>query len=84
MACMSHLARSADVPLYDWHLGNGWHVHSGQSQIWESIENVDDGELWETHLSLKLRLLEFVRRRAMEQAGRRGESRESLKRLAGC
>jgi starch phosphorylase len=33
---------------------------------------VDDGELWETHLSLKAQLLDFVRRRAREQAERRG------------
>ena len=38
-----------------------------RGRIWEGIENVDDGELWETHLSLKSRLLEFVRRRAVEQ-----------------
>ena len=42
---------------------------------------MDDGELWETHLSLKSQLLEFVRRRAVEQAERRGESREVLQRL---
>ena len=40
---------------------------------WETIENVDDGELWETHLSLKSQLIDFVRRRAREQAERRGE-----------
>ena len=51
-----------------------WHEHSSEARIWEGIENVDDGELWETHLSLKSRLLEFVRRRAVEQAERRGES----------
>ena len=88
---IGHITNGVHVPtwlapqmfrLYDRHLGNGWHEHSGESRIWEGIENVDDGELWETHLSLKLRLLEFVRRRAMEQAGRRGESREALKRLA--
>jgi len=38
-------------------------------------------KLWETHLSLKSRLLEFVRRRAVEQAKRRGEAREALLRL---
>ena len=31
------------------------------AQTWEEIENVDDGELWETHLSLKSRLLDFAR-----------------------
>jgi starch phosphorylase len=42
---------------------------------------VDDGELWETHLSLKTRLIEFVRRRAIEQAETRRESNESIQRL---
>jgi starch phosphorylase len=42
---------------------------------------VDDGELWETHLALKAQLLDFVRRRGHEQAERRSEPAENLKRL---
>ncbi|MBL8221120.1 MAG: alpha-glucan family phosphorylase [Bryobacterales bacterium] len=68
------------VRLYDRHLGTEWQAHSGQARIWEGIESVDDAELWETHLSLKSRLIEFVRQRAMEQARKRGEA--SDKRLA--
>jgi glycogen phosphorylase len=88
---IGHITNGVHVPtwlapqmfrLYDRHLGSGWHEHSGESRIWESIENVDDGELWETHLGLKARLLEFVRRRAIEQAERRGESEEMLRRLS--
>jgi len=45
------------------------------------IEKVDDGELWETHLSLKSQLLDFVRQRAYEQAKRRSEPDEILYRL---
>jgi glycogen phosphorylase len=67
--------------LYDRHLGTGWPDHSSEARTWEGIENVDDGELWETHLSLKSRLLDFVRERAVEQAERRGESAEALRRL---
>ena len=87
---IGHITNGVHVPtwlapqmfrLYDRHLGIGWHEHSGESRIWEGIETVDDGELWETHLSLKSRLLEVVRRRAKEQAGRRGESPETLQRL---
>jgi glycogen phosphorylase len=69
------------VRLYDRHLGTNWQQHSSEARIWEGIEDVDDGELWETHLSLKSQLLEFVRRRAVEQAERRFESREVLQRL---
>src|SRR5258706_4240549 len=85
-----HITNGVHVPtwlapqmfrLYDRHLGNDWHEHSGEPQIWEGIEDVDDGELWETHLSLKSRLLEFVRLRAVEQAERRGESPKTLQAL---
>ena len=87
---IGHITNGVHVPtwlapqmfrLYDRHLGTGWHEHSGDAHIWEGIENVDDGELWETHLSLKARLLEFVRRRAVEQAQRRNEPEETLQKL---
>src|SRR3984957_14970143 len=69
------------VRLYDRHLGTGWHEHSGEPQIWEGIESVDDAELWETHLSLKTRLIEFARMRAVEQAERRDEPAKTLQSL---
>jgi glycogen phosphorylase len=90
LAPIGHITNGVHVPtwlapqmsrLYDRHLGTGWQEHSGESRIWEGIEDVNDGELWETHLSLKSRLLEFVRRRAVEQAQRRGESLDVLQRL---
>jgi starch phosphorylase len=68
--------------LYERHLGTGWHEHCGESRIWEGIENIDDGELWETHLALKSRLLDFVRLRAVEQSERRAESPHTLQRLS--
>jgi len=64
--------------LYDRYLGIDWQTNSGNARTWEEIEKVDDGELWETHLSLKIQLLDFVRRRAQEQAQRRGESKAAL------
>ena len=87
---IGHITNGVHVPtwlapqmfrLYDRHLGTGWHEHGSEAKIWEGIENVDDGELWETHLSLKARLLEFVRRRAIQQAELRGERIETLQAL---
>ncbi|MBZ5576097.1 MAG: alpha-glucan family phosphorylase [Acidobacteriia bacterium] len=87
---IGHITNGVHVPtwlapqmfrLYDRHLGTGWHEHSGVAHIWDGIESVDDGELWETHLSLKSRLLDFVRGRAIEQARRREEPPENLQRL---
>jgi len=68
--------------LYDRHLGLEWRQRGGQAEIWEGIESVDDGELWETHFILKARLIEFVRRRAVEQATHRGEPKDTMARLA--
>jgi starch phosphorylase len=87
---IGHVTNGVHVPswlapqmrrLYDRHLGVGWHRESGKAQTWEAIETVDDGELWETHLSLKGQLFNFVRRRAREQAGRRAEPEQTLKHL---
>ncbi len=87
---IGHITNGVHVPswlapqmfrLYDRHLGTDWHQRSSEAKIWLGIENVDDGELWETHLNLKSQLIEFVRRRAVEQAQHRGESRETLQRV---
>jgi starch phosphorylase len=88
---IGHITNGVHVPswlapqmfrLYDRHLGPDWHKHSGEARIWEGIENVDAGELWETHLGLKSQLIDFVRRRAVEQYERRGASTEIQQRLA--
>jgi starch phosphorylase len=87
---IGHITNGVHVPswlapemyrLYDRHLGTNWNQHGSEAKIWLGIENVDDGELWETHLNLKSQLIEFVRRRAVDQALRRGESREVLQPL---
>ncbi len=88
---IGHITNGVHVPswlapqmfrLYDRHLGTGWHEHSGEPHLWEGIESVDDGELWETHLSLKSRLIEFVRSRGVEQAVRRGEPPDAVQRCS--
>jgi starch phosphorylase len=88
---IGHITNGVHVPswlapqmsrLYDRHLGVGWQGKSSWLKTWEEIEHVDDGELWETHLSLKAQLIEFVRRRAREQAERRNEPADTLHRLS--
>ena len=87
---IGHITNGVHVPswlapqmfrLYDRHLGTGWHLQSSDSHIWDGIQNVDDGELWETHLNLKARMIDFVRRRAVLQAERRDEPKSELQRL---
>jgi len=88
---IGHITNGVHVPtwlapqmsrLYDRHLGLEWRRQSGEARIWEGIESVDDGELWETHLILKQHLIEFVRRRAMEQATYRDEPKDTVARLS--
>ncbi len=86
---IGHITNGVHVPtwiappmrqLYDRHLGPEWIQASGEARIWEKIEDLDDGELWETHQVLKARLLTFVRRRLARQAERRGEPAEAIER----
>ena len=87
---IGHITNGVHVPswlapqmfrLYDRHLGQGWWRQSGEPHIWEGIENIDDAELWETHQSLKARMLDFIRRRAVQQAALRQESQATFSRL---
>jgi starch phosphorylase len=87
---IGHITNGVHVPtwlapqmfrLYDRHFGPGWHERSSDARIWEGIESVGDGELWETHLSLKSQLLDFVRTRAIEQGRRRGDGGDSVRRV---
>jgi len=66
--------------LFDRHIGPNWAKKGGESATWENIGGVDDGELWETHQILKLKLISFVRQRAVRQAERRGEPADYIER----
>ena len=46
----------------------------------EGEQEIDDGELWETHQNLKMRLIRFVRRRLHMQSERLGH-RETIKQI---
>lgn len=87
---IGHITNGIHVPswlapqmhqVFDRNLGVDWKRQAGEPQIWEGVEKIDDGELWEVHQALKSRLLNFTRRRAAEQAERRGESPAVVKQL---
>jgi starch phosphorylase len=80
---IGHITNGVHIPswlawqmrqLYDRHFPHGWIRRMGEPDVWEAIHNVDPGELWEMHNSLKTLLLAFVRRRVSRQCRRRGES----------
>jgi len=66
------------MQLYDRQFPSGWMERMGEPEVWQSIHQVDPGELWETHNALKNLLLAFVRRRVSRQCRRRGESDEAV------
>jgi starch phosphorylase len=64
--------------LYARHFGPDWDKRTGEPEVWAGIAGVEDGELWETHQTLKARLLDFVRRRVARQCEQRGEPAEKV------
>lgn len=64
--------------LYDRHLGADWPDRICDPRMWRQIESIGDSELHETQQILKARLIDFVRRRAVDQAKRRNEGAEAI------
>ncbi len=84
---IGHITNGVHIPswlahqmqqLYDRNFPAGWVPRMGEPEVWQTIHNVDPGELWETHNALKNLLLAFVRRRISRQCRRRGESEERV------
>ena len=60
--------------LFDRHLGADWPQRCADPNCWDAIEGIDDGEIWETHQTLKTQLIHMARQRAARCAEQRGES----------
>ena len=58
--------------LFQTGVGRDWPTRMVHPDMWEKVEEIDDGEFWETHQGLKMRLIRFVRRRLFEQSKRLG------------
>ncbi len=80
---IGHITNGVHIPswlafqmhqLYDRHFPADWERRMGEPEVWQSIQQIDAGELWETHQGLKNLLLSFIRRRISRQFRRRGES----------
>ncbi len=56
--------------LLETRLSHDWPDRVTHADLWEKIFEIDDGELWETHQTLNMRLINFVRRRLLIQAER--------------
>jgi starch phosphorylase len=67
--------------LYDRVLPANWFLKTGQPDVWSGFEQVTPGELWETHQSLKNRLIVYARKRLTAAAQRRGGGPEEFAEL---
>ena len=88
---IGHITNGIHVPswlapqmqqLYDRHLPSELSREDALPEISAGIENVSDGALWETHVALKIRLLDYVRRQVLRDAARRGEPAVVLEQLS--
>lgn len=59
--------------LFETRLAQDWPTRMVHPDVWEKVVDIDDGELWETHQTLKMRLISFVRRRLRLRAERLGD-----------
>jgi starch phosphorylase len=64
--------------LYGRVLPINWYLRTGEPEVWAGVEQISAGELWETHQSLKHRLIVYARKRMAQQAQRRNESDASV------
>jgi starch phosphorylase len=87
---IGHITNGVHVPtwlaaqmrsIYDRVLPEGWYLRTGQPDVWAGFESVTPGELWETHQSLKNRLIIYSRGRLGKYAELRGDSAARIQEL---
>ncbi len=70
--------------LLDRHLDERWRDRSDDPTTWAAVERIPDAELWAVRTTLRRRLVREVRRRAVVERLRRGESREYAESVAAA
>lgn len=69
--------------LYEKYFGSGWQERISDPDLWRRVSDIPDEELWGTHLLLKKRMIDFVRRRVREHRERLGESAARIRAAGG-
>ncbi|MCX7821645.1 MAG: alpha-glucan family phosphorylase [Brevinematales bacterium] len=60
--------------LFDKYLGKNWKENLNNKEFFNKIDSIPDEELWEVHKKLKIKMVDFVRKRAKEEWIRHGVS----------
>ena len=50
--------------LFNKYLPEGWMKDHDNPDIWNAIDNIPDNELWQTHIWVKIKLINFIREQA--------------------
>ncbi len=53
--------------LLDLHFGEGWMEHLDDPELWEKLDSLPDGALWQVHQHLKRKLNFYLRERVRER-----------------
>lgn len=84
---IGHITNGVHVPswlasqirvLYDRVLPANWFLRTAEPEVWAGFEQVTPGELWETHQSLKSRLIVSTRSHMTHQAKRHKASKSDI------
>jgi glycogen phosphorylase len=62
--------------LFDRYLGEDWEQRQTDPRTWEAVDSIPDAELWDVHLRMKQRLVQFVREQARAYREVSGEDPE--------
>ncbi len=64
--------------LFEEYLGADWYDHLDEPSLWERIDGVPDEALWQAHLRLKQRMIEYARRETVRHREQLGEGPRAL------
>jgi starch phosphorylase len=64
--------------LYQRYLGPNWADETANKAIWNSVEQIPDGELWQAHQQCKSRMIAYIRERLKAQMKCRGTYHSEL------
>ena len=53
--------------LFNKYLGEGWLKDHDNPDIWKSVDDIPDKELWQTYIWVKIKLINFIRERARKR-----------------
>jgi starch phosphorylase len=81
---IAHVTNGVHVPtwigvpmreLLDRHLPEGWCARATEPEVWDAVQDIPAGELWQTRCRQRAELIEFVRGRSISDRLIRGDQR---------